>query len=70
MTKDERIDLRNQLIVRKFHELYDVKRMRMDDVLIELEAKYFFLDPDYIYSIIFYKEKYNSLYRSLLGSNN
>jgi len=66
MTKQERIDKRNELIVRKFYELYDIKRMRMDDVLAELEEKYFFLDQNYIYSIIFYNKRYNDLYSDML----
>lgn len=66
MTKRERIDKRNELIVRKFYELYDIKRMRMDDVLIELEEKHFFLDRNYIYSIIFYNKRCNDLYSDML----
>jgi hypothetical protein len=51
---------RDKKIVEKFHELFDIKRMRMDDVLAELSEKYFFLDTKYIYSQIFYnKENYN-----------
>lgn len=67
MNKQERIDKRNELIVRKFHELYDLKRMRIDDVLDELESKHFFLDSKYIHSIIFYNKKWNEFYESLLG---
>jgi hypothetical protein len=66
MTKQERIDKRNELIVRKFYELYDVKRMRIDDVLLELEEKHFFLDKDYIYSIIFYNPKWFDYYNCLI----
>jgi hypothetical protein len=51
---------RDKKIVEKFHELFDIKRMRMDDVLAELSEKHFFLDTKYIYSQIFYnKENYN-----------
>jgi hypothetical protein len=67
MNKQERIDKRNELIVRKFHELYDLKRMRIDDVLEELETKHFFLDAKYIHSIIFYNKRWNDYYESLLG---
>lgn len=65
MTKQERINTRNEQIVRKFYELYDVKRMRMDDVLTELETKHFFLAKEYIYAIVFYKKKWNDFYLSL-----
>jgi hypothetical protein len=60
MKKRELIKKRDQKIVQLFYDLYDVKRKRMDDVLIELSEQHFFLDPTYIYSRIFYnKENYN-----------
>lgn len=59
---------RDRAIVRKFYELYDVKRRRMDDVLCELSQQHFFLDPDYIYSRIFYDIDNNQYYNELLNS--
>lgn len=68
MRKRDLIDKRDKCMVRKFHELYDVKRRRMDDVLHELSQDYFFLDEQYIYSRIFYCEKNNALYNELLST--
>ena len=60
---------RDRRLVKKFFELYDLKRKRMDDVLKELSEEEFFLDPDYIYSRIFYdkanREYYNELLRQM-----
>jgi hypothetical protein len=39
----------------------------MDDVLSDLSANYFFLDPDYIYSRIFYDRENNQYYNELLS---
>ena len=65
MRGKELIKKRDKAIVDKFYELYDVKRRRLDDVLIELSEKHFYLDSNYIYTRIFYnddnKEYYNSL---------
>lgn len=60
---------RDRLLVKKFYELYDVKRKRMDDVLKELSEDYFFLDTDYIYSRIFYCKENHDYYNELLNSN-
>jgi hypothetical protein len=56
-------------LVKKFHELYDVKRKRMDDVLFELSEDHFFIDTDYIYSRIFYCKENHEYYNELLNSN-
>jgi hypothetical protein len=66
MRSRELIRKRDKAIVSKFHELYDVKRMRMDDVLKILSEQYFFLDANYIYSRIFYDKDNNQYYDSLL----
>ena len=52
-----------------FHELYDVKRKRMDDVLRELSEEHFFLDTNYIYARIFYDEENYSYYNELLAGH-
>lgn len=58
---------RDMAIVRKFHKLYDVERKRMDDVLKEMSEEHFFLDPKYLYTIIFYNKKNNDYYSELLN---
>lgn len=59
---------RDKRLVEKFHELYDVKRLRMDDVLHELSENHFFLDTNYIYSRIFYTPENTEYYQELLNS--
>lgn len=68
MRKRELIHKRDRCIVQKFYELYDVKRMRMDDVLKELSENHFYLDPNYIYARIFYTEENNAYYNELLSN--
>jgi hypothetical protein len=65
MRRTELIQIRDKAIVTKFHELHDVKRIRMDDVLKELSEKYFYLDPTYIYARIFYHKDNNDYYQKL-----
>ena len=60
------IKKRDQAIVCKFHELYDLKRMRMDDVLKIMSEQHFYLDTTYIYARIFYDKENNEQYNSLL----
>lgn len=62
-------DKRDRMMVKKFYELYDVKRMRMDDVLLELSVDWFFLTTDYIYGRIFYDKKNSTYYEELLVNN-
>ncbi len=57
-------------MIEKFHELYDLKRNRMDDVLVELSKKHFFLDAQYIYSRIFYCKENTEYYNKLLSRKN
>jgi hypothetical protein len=66
MRRKELKEKRDREIVKKFYELYDKKRMRMDDVLKELSEKHFFLDTNYIYSIIFYNKENNDYYNHLI----
>jgi len=66
MRSKELIKKRDQVIVSKFHELYDIKRMRMDDVLIFLSEKLFYLDTNYIYARIFYHKENNEFYNTLV----
>lgn len=60
------IEKRDRAIVDKFHELYDVKRKRMDDVLKELSENHFYLDANYIYQRIFYNKENSQYYNSLV----
>lgn len=69
MKKGRRTDLRllrDKRMVEKFHELYDIKRMRIEDVLSDLEQKYFFIDKTHIYNLIFRNNINNLYYDSLL----
>ena len=65
MRRKELIQIRDREIVKKFHELHDVKRIRMDDVLKELSEKHFYIEPNYIYSRIFYNKENNEYYNQL-----
>jgi hypothetical protein len=65
MRSNELIKKRDKAIVCKFHELYDVKRMRMDDVLKIMSENHFYLDPNYIYARIFYNDENHNYYNSL-----
>lgn len=58
---------RDKRMVKKFHELYNAKRMRIDDVLEELSKEHFFLTTEYIYNRIFYNKENNEYYESLLS---
>lgn len=69
MRKSDRINKRNRRLVHKFYELYDVKRNRIDDVLKELEEEHFFLEQDYIYSLIFYDKSNYEYYNQLLSKS-
>ncbi len=60
---------RDKRMVEKFHQLYDIERKRIDDVLLDLSENYFFLDKDYIYSRIFYCKENCAYYNELLESN-
>jgi len=66
MRSKELIEKRDRAIVDKFHDLYDVKRKRLDDVLLDLSENHFYLDKDYIYARIFYDKRNNEYYNSLM----
>ena len=66
MRKKELIQKRDRAIVIQFHQLYDLKRMRMDDVLKQLSDEQFYLDPEYIYTLTFYKKENNDYYNHLV----
>lgn len=66
MRNTELRKIRDKRMVEKFHELYDLKRNRMDDVLKELSENHFFLDVNYIYSRIFYNKENSEYYSKLL----
>ena len=52
-TKSELLVARDRKMVEEFYKLYEVKRLRMDDVLNKLSEELFFLNPAYIYKRIF-----------------
>lgn len=55
---------RDEKLVKEFHRLYDVERLRIEDVLDKLSES-FFLDPTYLYNRIFYNAENKELYYSL-----
>lgn len=59
---------RDEQLVRDFFNLYDIKRIRIEDALNELSKKYF-LDNTYIYKRIFYKPENRDFYYSLQASS-
>lgn len=66
MRRKNLINERDKRLVEKFHELHDVKRIRMDDVLEMLGEQVFFLDPQYVYKLIFYNEQNRNYYYRLV----
>lgn len=54
MRNSEMTKLRDRKMVETFYQLYDIKRIRLDDVLKQMSLKMFFLDTNYIYKRIFY----------------
>ena len=69
MRDKELINKRDKAIVDKFHDLYNVKRRRIDDVLKELSENHFYLDKNYIYARIFYNKKNSEYYNSLVNKS-
>ena len=55
-------------MVEMFHHLYDIKRIRLDDVLVQLSEKVFFLSTDYIYKRIFYNMENYMYYEQIKQS--
>lgn len=64
MKNSQLTKLRDESLVKEFHELYDIKRIRLEDVLNKLSLK-FFLDTSYIYKRIFYIQENKELYFGL-----
>ena len=60
---------RDKKMIEMFHQLHNVKRIRIDDVLEELSKKHFFLKTDYIYAVIFYNKENFNYYNSLSANN-
>lgn len=56
---------RDRKMVEEFFQLYEVKRLRMDDVLKKLSEELFFLNANYIYKRIFSIEE-NRAYLDVL----
>lgn len=57
--------MRDRKLVEKFYQLYDVKRIRLEDVLFRMSHEIFFLDTNYIYKRIFYIPDNLSYYERL-----
>lgn len=65
MRNKELTQLRDKRLVDRFYQLYDIQRMRLDDVLNVLSRKEFYLDSNYIYKRIFYHNGNHRYYDSL-----
>lgn len=65
MRNAELTKARDRKMVEMFHQLYDVQRIRLDDVLEKLSSSVFYLSSDYIYKRIFYDKENLSYYDSL-----
>lgn len=69
ITKKELLKMRDCRIVEEFYHLYEVKRLRMDDVLYKLSVEMFYLNPSYIYKRIFSIEGNRNYYDQLVRSH-
>jgi len=56
---------RDLKMIEAFHELYDIKRIRLDDVLKKMSDDLFYLDQNYIYKRIFYVSDNYAYYEEL-----
>lgn len=65
MRNSELTKIRDRKMVEMFYQLYDVKRIRLDDVLRQLSEKVFFLSTDYIYKRIFYNAENYAYYEAV-----
>jgi len=65
MRNPEMTKMRDRKLVEKFYQLYDVKRIRLEDVLFWMSHEIFFLDTNYIYKRIFYIPDNLSYYERL-----
>lgn len=68
MRNSELTKKRDRRMVEMFYQLYDVKRVRLDDVLDRLSTRVFFLSSDYIYKRIFYVPDNMRYYERLKNS--
>lgn len=68
MRNTELTKIRDRKMVETFYQLYDVKRIRLDDVLRQLSEQVFFLSTDYIYKRIFYNAENLAYYDRLKHS--
>lgn len=68
MRNAELTKIRDRRLVEQFYQLYDVKRIRLDDVLRRLSEQVFFLSTDYIYKRIFYHPENLAYYDQLKHS--
>lgn len=66
MRKSDLTIARDKRMVELFHQLYNVQRIRLDDVLHQLSSEVFFLSADYIYKRIFYHKENLQYYDSLV----
>ena len=66
LRNSDRKNTRDKVIVEAFYKLYDVNRLRIDDVLAELANEIFFLDPDTVYAIVFYNKGNKEYYGQLV----
>lgn len=64
MRDSKLVKKRDEKLVKEFYRLYDVERLRLEDVLDKL-SDIFFLDPTYLYNRIFYNAENKELYYSL-----
>ena len=65
MRNSELTTARDKKMVEMFHQLYNVQRIRLDDVLEQLSTHVFFLSSYYIYKRIFYHKENLQYYDSL-----
>lgn len=65
MRNTELTKIRDRRMVETFYQLYDVRRIRLDDVLRQLSEKVFFLSTYYIYKRIFYNSENLAYYDAL-----
>ena len=70
MRNSELTKIRDRKMVEMFYHLYDVKRIRLDDVLSQLSEKVFFLSTDYIYKRIFYNSENYAYYEAIKRRKN
>lgn len=68
MRNPEMTKQRDKKMVEMFYHMYDVKRVRLEDVLSHMSRKVFYLDTTYIYKRIFYISTNLAYYELLKNS--